>query len=80
VDITNRTPFAANWRPLAGWVCTLAIGYSSLLYPALVWVGLHPPLPPTDDMFYTMLSLLGLAGLRTGEKLTEARLKAGDIE
>jgi hypothetical protein len=71
------TWFDRGWRPGAGWICVLGLGYAFLLRPLLPWVvqvsGLAnvPPLPPIDVMELLVLlgGMLGLGGLRTKERL-----------
>lgn len=68
--------FRGGWRPAAGWVCVMGLGYQFILMPLLPWffnaMGAHlPPLPPIDnDTLMTLLGgLLGLGGLRTFERV-----------
>lgn len=74
----NASLFVAGWRPGAGWVCVLALGYQYLAAPLLTWggeaAGLHvPPLPRLDDSLWQLLTgLLGLGTLRTYEKVSGA--------
>lgn len=68
--------FRGGWRPAAGWVCVLGLGYQFILSPILPWLfnafGVAlPPMPPIDnDTLMTLLGgLLGLGGLRTFERI-----------
>jgi hypothetical protein len=72
-EAANSSMFVAGWRPWIGWVCGTALGYQFLLHPLLCWLSLAQgwPVPPRLDMdtLLTLLTgMLGLAGLRTGEK------------
>lgn len=68
--------FRGGWRPAAGWVCVLGLGYSFLLRPLLPWAvqvagGPDLALPAIDTMELLVLlgGMLGLGGYRTAEKL-----------
>jgi hypothetical protein len=67
--------FVAGWRPGIGWVCVAALAYQFVLAPLGVWLaaigGYDLPTPPSlDDMLWElMFGLLGMAGLRSVEKL-----------
>lgn len=65
--------FKGGWRPAAGWVCVLGMGYEYVAQPFLSWGSsvYAIPVPPHLDMT-TMLPLLfgmlGLGGFRMYEK------------
>ncbi len=68
--------FRGGWRPAAGWVCVLGLGYQFILSPILPWLfnafgGHLPPMPAIDnETLMTLLGgLLGLGGLRTFERV-----------
>jgi len=67
--------FIAGWRPFIGWVCGIAVGYSFVLAPFLhsvfIAFGIDFPLPELDIgiLLNLILAMLGMAGLRTYEKL-----------
>jgi hypothetical protein len=72
----NTDSFRGGWRPAAGWVCVLGLGYTFLLRPLLPWlVSLTgadvAELPPIDTMELMALlgGLLGLGGFRTYERV-----------
>jgi hypothetical protein len=67
----------SGWRPAAGWICIVALGWHYLLEPVLASVliicGLNvPPLPRADfnDLWTLLLALLGMSGLRSIDKKT----------
>ena len=67
--------FRGGWRPSIGWICGLALFWSFILQPFLVFFLLvfgveMPPLPElnTGDLMPILLGMLGLGGLRTFEK------------
>lgn len=66
--------FRGGWRPGAGWVCTIGLGYTFLMQPLLAWVCAIKgwPVPPKIDMDTLMgllTGMLGLGGFRTFERL-----------
>lgn len=62
--------YAAGWRPAVGWVCVAALAYSYVLRPILSGL-LRTPLPDLElnQIWALLLSMLGLSGLRTFEKI-----------
>lgn len=73
-EAQSASIFVAGWRPGAGWVCVLALGYQYLVVPLLSW-GLAvagvaaPPMPTLDGSLWELLAgMLGLGTLRTFEK------------
>ena len=81
-EAASSSLFVAGWRPAIGWVGAVALGYQFLFYPLLVWAwallqarglvsaGLQPPPMLDTDALWVMLSgMLGIAGLRTAEKV-----------
>ncbi len=72
-EAASNSMFVAGWRPYVGWVCATGLGYQFVVHPLLCWLSLAQgwPVPPRLDMdtLLTILTgMLGLAGLRTGEK------------
>lgn len=72
----NPSLFVAGWRPAIGWVCAAALGYQFMLYPLLGWFavavfGVHeaPPKLNLDDLFPLIFGMLGIAGMRSFDKL-----------
>ena len=69
--------FVAGWRPFVGWVCAAALAWHFMLYDIFVWIQLvfwpdittPPQLNGTETLITVLLSMLGLGGLRTFEKL-----------
>jgi hypothetical protein len=68
--------FKGGWRPAIGWICGLALFWSFILQPFLVFFLLVfgvdlPPLPEigTADLMPILLGMLGLGGLRSYEKV-----------
>lgn len=76
VEAASQNGFQAGWRPLAGYVCVLGMGYEFLLRPLLPWFlkvafPEHPvpDLPSLDNvLFELMFGMLGLGTLRTVDR------------
>ena len=77
-EAASTNMFIAGWRPAVGWVCVAAVAYAWVLEPFLKFILAvhHPdliarlPLLDTTTLLSTLLvPMLGLAGLRTYEKL-----------
>lgn len=82
VEAASSSLFVAGWRPAIGWIGAVALGYQFLLYPLLVWAwallqarGLvpgnlqPPPMLDTDALWVVLSGMLGIAGLRSVEKV-----------
>ena len=80
IDINKEEAKSSNWfvagaRPFIIWICGFALLYSFILAPFLHSVfsvfHLNFPLPKIDIgiLLNLLLSMLGLAGMRTYEKL-----------
>ena len=73
----HRSIFVAGWRPFIGWVCGFALLWHFILYDIAAWCQLafapeSPALPAlngTETLITVLLSMLGLGGLRTVEKI-----------
>lgn len=75
-EAASNSVFVAGWRPAIGWVCAIALFYTFIGYPLLLWVSatfapqIKPPVLSNDGMlFELMFGMLGLGGLRTFEKV-----------
>lgn len=70
VSAQHRSAFVAGARPFLLWVCGVGYAFAFLVNPAIQWYsGLPGPVLPMDSMAELTLGMLGLAGLRTVEKL-----------
>lgn len=70
VEASSRNLFVAGWRPAAGWVCVAALTYQFLARPIIMIVAPGTSAPELDGMLFELLfGMLGLAGLRSFEKL-----------
>jgi hypothetical protein len=81
-EAKSASVFVAGWRPFIGWIGGLALAYQFLVYPILTWAwalliarGVVPPdmKPPpmlaTDALFALISAMLGIAGLRSFDKI-----------
>ena len=88
-EAQHASVFVAGWRPFIGWVGGFGMAYQFLLYPLLTWVwpiliarGTLPvgtTIPPVldGDVLFAMVSgLLGIAGMRSFDKMKGTDLKA----
>lgn len=67
----HRSMFVAGARPFLLWVCGFGFLFTFLINPILQWIMPEAGTPelPTDVMMELTLALLGLASLRTIEKI-----------
>ncbi len=72
--------FVAGWRPFIGWTCGAAFAWAFVIQPLLIFilvvVGRPIPSLPTiaiGEMMPVLLGMLGLAGMRTYEKINDAQ-------
>lgn len=73
VEAASSDVFRGGWRPGAGWICVVGIGFTFLVYPPLVWLSMilelpTPPKPDTTELFALLSLLLGLGTTRMLEK------------
>jgi hypothetical protein len=70
--------FVAAWRPAVGWTCGLSLLYISIIDPIARFIALTNgykglfPVIDTSITLQVLLGLLGLAGMRTLEKVKGA--------
>tara|TARA_R110001599_G_scaffold81178_1_gene219080 strand:+ start:32 stop:436 length:405 start_codon:yes stop_codon:yes gene_type:complete len=73
-EAAHRSTFVAGWRPFIGWTCGLALFYTYVLQPILIFVMAHMnllidlPQMELGEMMPVLMGMLGLGGLRTFEK------------
>ena len=73
-EALHRSVWVAGWRPFTGWSCGIALAYSYVLQPILVFImaqtGTLVTLPTMNigEMMPVLMGILGLGGLRTYEK------------
>ncbi|NUZ10038.1 hypothetical protein HUZ36_04525 [Pseudoalteromonas sp. McH1-7] len=71
VQASHRSIFVAGARPFLMWVCGLGFLFSFVINPILQWLWpeIGAPELPLDVMMELTLGMLGLASLRTVEKI-----------
>lgn len=71
VQAQHRSTFVAGARPFLMWVCGFGFMFAFLVNPILQWLmpEVGAPQLPLEVMMELTLAMLGLAGLRTVEKL-----------
>lgn len=78
VEASSTSMFIAGWRPFIGWCCGIAFVYAAIIDPIARFVALtlsykgQFPVIDTTLMMQVLLGLLGLAGMRTLEKVKGA--------
>lgn len=78
IEAANPNVFISGWRPFVGWICASALAYYFIISPFLITVagvfGRTLVVPTIDvSLLVTLLiSMLGLGGMRTIEKLSNA--------
>ena len=71
VQAQHRSTFVAGARPFILWVCGLGFLFAFVINPIIEWLAPEAgsPVLPLEVMMELTLAMLGLAGLRTVEKL-----------
>ena len=69
VSASHRSRFVAGARPFLLWVCGLGFLTSFVISPFMQWFGFPPVETPDDIMMELTIAILGLATLRTYEKI-----------
>ena len=85
VEAAHPSVWVSGWRPGVGWVGVAGLAYQFLLYPLLVWAWTlgqswgyiaqslqPPPLLDTDALIVLLSALLGVAGLRSYDKVKQS--------
>lgn len=68
-EAASKHMFVAGWRPFIGWTCGFAMAFNYIGVPILGALGVTMVVLDITTMFPVLLGMLGLAGLRTGEKM-----------
>lgn len=75
IEAGHRNWFVAAWRPSIGWTCSLGVLYMFIIQPLLQWLAIvfawtvYVPQFPAEHLLELTYALLGIAGLRTFEKI-----------
>lgn len=76
-EARHSSIFVAGWRPAVGWTCAVGLLWHFVLVDMVAW-SFHvwkPDLPPPphvsgiDELINLLVAMLGLAGLRSWEKM-----------
>lgn len=74
-EASSGSAYAASWRPSIGYICAIGLFYNFIIYPMLTWYasmyhpGFTPPPLLSENLMELVIGMLGLAGLRTVEKV-----------
>lgn len=75
-EAKHRSVWVAGWRPAIGWSCSVGIAWLFIGHPIATWItmltgndSMVMPTIPTDILLELTFAMLGMAGLRTFEKL-----------
>lgn len=77
-EAASPSVFTSGWRPFIGWVCGCAFGWNWIGLPVAVFAANYAGHPlqvsPADmsEMMPVLLGMLGLAGMRSFEKVKGA--------
>lgn len=75
IEAASPNLFVAGWRPFIGWVCGAGLAVMLVVGPLMAWGSalagrpFKQPEMPTEVIMALSTSMLGLAGMRTYEKL-----------
>jgi hypothetical protein len=75
IEAANPQPFVSGWRPFIGWVSGSALAMQLIVGPLVEWIanlsGNPVAFPKMDTQLLTtmLISMLGISGLRTYEKV-----------
>ena len=82
VEAASSSVFVAGWRPAIGWIGAAAMAYQFLAYPLMMWGWTYlqgvgwipkeltpPPVLDADQLWVILSGMLGIAGLRSVEKV-----------
>lgn len=61
--------FQSSWRPACAWVCVLGFAVNFLISPIAAPFGFVVPQADTGTMLPVLMGMLGLAGVRTAERI-----------
>lgn len=74
-EAASGNAYASSWRPTIGYICAIGLGYNFIIHPLLLWavafghISVTPPGLVSDNLMELVFGMLGLAGLRTFEKV-----------
>ena len=74
-EAQHKSVFVAGWRPAQGWLCAFGLGWQFVGNEMVKWViainhlNVVPPSISTEGLMELTFAMLGMAGLRTFEKM-----------
>lgn len=77
VEAASPSLFVSGWRPAVGWICASGLAWQYVLAPIANWaveVGHYSTTIPkisADGLMELLFGMLGLAGMRTFEKVKD---------
>lgn len=77
VEAASPSLFVSGWRPTIGWICGFGLAWQYVLAPIANWlveVGHFSTTIPkiqADGLMELLFGMLGLAGMRTYEKIKD---------
>lgn len=76
-EVRSGSIFIAGWRPAIGWIGAIALFYQFIAHPLLLWLPIDNPPPQMEaDILYTIITgMLGIAGMRSFDKLKNTDTK-----
>lgn len=75
VEAAHRSVWVAGWRPAIGWCSAFGVAYYFILEPIINWIcalygiDVIAPAFPQEALFELVFAMLGMAGLRSVEKV-----------
>jgi hypothetical protein len=75
IEAQNPNLFVSGWRPFIGWVGGIAIAWVFLLHPVISYIvaiidpAIKLPQVETENLLELVFAMLGMAGLRSYEKI-----------
>lgn len=74
IEASSTDKFVSRWRPAFGWLGVAGIGYATIIQPLGTWIAINvgaepPPHMDTAVLMEIVTGLLGLAGMRSYDKL-----------
>ena len=72
-EAQHRSIFVAGWRPFIGWIGGLILMFNYIVAPILVWTLPHttPPTLDLDALWPVITGMLGIAGMRSYDKMKQ---------
>jgi len=74
IEAASPDRFVSRWRPAVGWIGVAGLSYATIFFPLATWASMNfgwmaPPQLDTIILMELVTGLLGLAGMRSYEKL-----------